>query len=43
VRAVHPIYRDLELMLADRGVAVAHTTLFRCWGGRPPTAAIVPR
>lgn len=23
-------YRDLELMLADRGVDVAHTTLFRC-------------
>ena len=22
-------YRDLELMLADRGVEVAHTTLFR--------------
>ena len=22
-------YRDLELMLADRGVAVDHTTLFR--------------
>jgi IS6 family transposase len=22
-------YRDLELMLADRGVAVAHTTIFR--------------
>ncbi len=22
-------YRDLELMLADRGVDVAHTTLFR--------------
>src|SRR5918912_269973 len=29
VQAVHPIYRDLELMLADRGVAVAHTTIFR--------------
>jgi hypothetical protein len=22
-------YRDLELMLADRGVEIAHTTLFR--------------
>ena len=22
-------YRDLELMLADRGVAIAHTTIFR--------------
>ena len=34
--------RDLELMLADRGVAVAHTTIFRCWCGRPPTAPIAP-
>jgi hypothetical protein len=22
-------YRDLELMLADRGVEIAHTTIFR--------------
>jgi transposase-like protein len=29
VQAVHPIYRDLALMLADRGVAVAHTSIFR--------------
>jgi len=37
-------YRDLELMLADRGVAVDHVTLYR-WvqrvscGGSPGTAA----
>jgi len=24
-------YRDLELMLTDRGVAVDHTTIFRWW------------
>jgi transposase-like protein len=35
-------YRDLELMLLDRGVEVDHTTIFRCWCGRPPTASIVP-
>jgi IS6 family transposase len=35
-------YRDLALMLADRGVGVAHTTVFRCWGGRPPAAPITP-
>jgi IS6 family transposase len=29
VQAVHPIYRDLALMLRDRGVEVDHTTLFR--------------
>ena len=29
MQAVHPIYRDLALMLRDRGVEVAHTTLFR--------------
>jgi transposase, IS6 family len=35
-------YRDLELMLLDRGVEADHTTIFRCWCGRPPTASIVP-
>jgi transposase, IS6 family len=35
-------YRDLELMLLDRGVEVDHSTIFRCWCGRPPTASIVP-
>jgi len=24
-------YRDLELMLLDRGVEVDHTTIFCCW------------
>jgi transposase, IS6 family len=35
-------YRDLALMLRDRGVEVGHTTLFRCWCGRPPMAPIAP-
>ena len=35
-------YRDLELMLQDRGVEVDHTTIFRCWCGRPPAASTVP-
>jgi transposase, IS6 family len=35
-------YRDLELMLQDRGVEVDHTSIFRCWCGRPPTASMVP-
>ncbi|MDB5402742.1 MAG: transposase, family [Acetobacteraceae bacterium] len=34
-------YRDLELMLQNRGVSVDHTTIFRCWCGRLPTASIV--
>jgi transposase-like protein len=35
-------HRDLALMLRDRGVGVDHTTLFRCWCGRPPAASNVP-
>jgi transposase, IS6 family len=35
-------YRDLALMLQDRGVEVDHTTIFRCWCGRPPAASNVP-
>jgi transposase-like protein len=35
-------HRDLALMLRDRGVEVDHTTLFRCWYGRPPAASNVP-
>jgi len=30
VSAVPVSYRDLELMLLDRGVEVDHTTMFRC-------------
>jgi len=32
-------YRDLERMLADRGVAVGHTTMSRRKAGRPRTRA----
>jgi len=32
---------DRDLLL-DRGVAVDHTTIFRCWCGRPPEASSVP-
>jgi len=34
-------YRDLELMLQDRGVSVDHTTIFRCWCGHGVIAVSV--
>jgi transposase-like protein len=33
-------YRDLELMLADRGIAVDHTTIFRWAQGHRQLAGI---